>query len=57
MKKYYVCLLTGEVIKAWTKSGARKYFQNNYPCKTPYKMKMRDVMELGKYNKIYGENY
>ena len=42
MKKYYVCLLTGEVIKAWTKLGARKYFQNNYPCKTPYKMKLRD---------------
>lgn len=54
MKRYFICVLTGEVIKAWTKLGAKKYFEDTYPCKTLCKMKMREVMTLAKYNKLHG---
>lgn len=54
MKRYFICVLTGEVIKAWTKLGARKYFQDTYPCKTSCHIKLKDVMTVARYNKIYG---
>lgn len=45
-KKEYLCLLTGEVYEARSIFEAHKYFKNTYPCKTPYKMPLNQVMTL-----------
>lgn len=55
-KKEYVCLFTGEVIVARTRRSAHKYFEETYPCKVPFKLPLKEVITLKKYNKIYCGN-
>lgn len=55
-KKEYICLWTGEIFVARTRRGAHKYFENTYVCKVPFKMPLKQVITLKKYNKIYCGN-
>ena len=55
-KKEYLCLWTGEIYEAYTRLEAYKYFRDTYPCKTPCKMPLKQVITFKKYVKLYCTN-
>ena len=49
--RYYVNLETGEIIKAWTLGGARRYFKKDAKKRAYFYAKWC-IMSLSKYNSV-----